>query len=222
MSLYPLFSHNQSPLSYDGYDALVSSLLGGEVATLTSYGIVGTDKHAKDVDDGYSVTGLNTVRPIVTTTLAGTENGSFLFLTDDGTTNYGTLFGTVVGANTGTTVTGGTALGPSTMTGSGKVTLWQQPGVYGVSLDALNTASITAATSLTVGTVLAYTTAGKITLRDGTAANTTSCTKIGRFIEFATSGSLVNTPSSLSRVGISGGMKTFKYMVLAWNPDTSV
>lgn len=219
MALVILFPNSVSPIGiYDGYDALASTLLGGEVATLTSYGIAGTDAHAKDVEDGYSVTGLNTVRPIVTTTLGGSEVGGMLFLVDEGVKNYGTMFGVVVGGNTGTTVTGGTALGPNTMTASGKVTLWQAPGIYGVTLDALDTTNLNATTSITPGTALSYNGSGKLTVvgsRVGSAIN------VARFIEFATNGSLVTTPSSLSRLGISGGMKTFKYAAIAWHPVIS-
>lgn len=212
-----LLNNNGTPFGqFDGYDALLSSMLGGEVATLVNYGITGTDKHAKDIDDGYTVTGLNTVRPIVTTTLGGSETGGF-FLTDDGTTNYGTLFGTMVGAQVGQVVTGGTALGPSTMSGSGKVTLWMNPGLYGVTTDALDS-TLAASTSVSVGTGLFYTSAGKLCL---TAQKVGSAPQVARVVEFSAGDTLVTTPRSLTRVGISGGMQSFKYLILSWNPPVS-
>jgi hypothetical protein len=61
-------------------------------------------------------------------------------LADDGTSEYGTSFGTVIGtvAGKGTgfgtlSTTGVVVVGPQTSTGSGKVTLWHAPGLYGVS-----------------------------------------------------------------------------------------
>lgn len=212
-----LLNNNGSPLGqFDGYDALLASMLGGEVATLVNYGIAGADKHASDVNDGYTVTGLNTVRPIVTTTLTGSETGGF-FLTDDGTTGYGTLFGTLVGAQVGQVVTGGTVFGPSTMSGSGKVTLWMNPGLYGVTLDALD-ATLAASTAVSVGTALSYTAAGKLCLVAGKVG---SAPTVARVVEFSTGDTLVTTPRSLTRVGVSGGMLAFKYLVISWNPPVS-
>jgi hypothetical protein len=61
-------------------------------------------------------------------------------LADDGTTGYGTSFGTVIGAVVGKgtgfgtlSSTGVITVGPQTTTGSGKVTVWHAPGLYGVS-----------------------------------------------------------------------------------------
>ena len=59
---------------------------------------------------------------------------------------YGTLFGAVVGGTVGQQVNGpttftGAILGPHTSTGSGKTTCWDKPGLYAVSLDAVDTTS---------------------------------------------------------------------------------
>lgn len=211
-----LLQNNGTPLGqFDGYDNL--SPLGGEVCKLVNYGITGSDLHAKDIDDGYVVTGLNTVRPIVSLTLDGDETGGF-FLTDDGTDHYGTMFGTVVGGTAGQKITGGSNLGPNTMTGSGKVTLWMNPGLYGVTLDALD-ATLAASTAVSVGTTLSYTAAGKLCL-DGQKAGV-SAPVVARVVEFSTGDSLVTTPRSLTRVGIAGGMLAFKYLVISWNPPVS-
>ncbi len=211
-----LLSNTGNPSGvWDGYDALsgTSGCLGGEIAVLTAYGVTGSDKHAKDTDDGYSVSGLNTVRPIVTTTLGGSEVAGF-FLTDDGLANYGTLFGTLVGSIAGKQITGGAVLGPHSAAGSGKITLWQNPGLYGVTLDALD-ATLAASTSVTVGTALYYTSAGKLCL---SGQKVGSAPRVAQFVEFATNGSLVNTPTSLTRVGISGGALTFHHAVINFNP----
>lgn len=209
----------QSFGQFDGYDGLSSTLLGGEVATLVNYGVTGTDKAAKDIFDGYVVTGPAPTlqnRPIVTTggsVMTGSEGG-FVFLTDDGTTGYGTLFGSVVGGTAGQVVSGGTVLGPNTMTGSGKITLWHNPGLYGVTLDALN-ASFTPSANLTVGTNLYYDAAGKLCLL---AQRVGSCPVVANLVEFTAGDTLVTTPRSLTRVGIVGGTIQFKYAVINWNP----
>lgn len=234
---------NTSAVNYgqfDGYDGLSSTLLGGEIATLVAYQNTGADKHAKDIDDGYVTSG-STVpasgqfRPVVTTTFAtGGAALRPLFLTDDGTgagtngSGYGTLFGTVVGSNAGQTVTGGTVLGPSTMSGSGKVTLWASQGLYGVSLDALDTAADGVTPSniaLTVGTHLTWGANGKITPVGSTlalafpgAANTTV---IANLVEFSTGDGLVNTPKSLTRIGIAGGMLSMKMAVINFAPPVA-
>lgn len=215
-----LLQNNGTPYGqFDGYDALLTTMLGGEVATLVNYGVSGSDKHASDVNDGYVVTGPPTTlqnRPIVTTTLGGAEAG-FVFLTDDGTTNYGTLFGSVVGGVAGQVITGGATLGPHTMTGSGKVTLWANPGLYGVTTDALD-ATLATSTNLNVGDKLYYTSAGKVCLL---AQRVSSAPSIGNVVEFSTGDTLVTTPRSLTRVGIAGGMLSFKYLIINFNPRQS-
>lgn len=220
-----LLGNNGNPFGqFDGYDALSSTMLGGEVATLVSYdSAVATDKHAKDIDDGYVVQGPSTnlnVRPIVTTVVGSASRP--LFLTDDGTANYGTLFGTLVGGNSGQTVSGGTVLGPSTMSGSGKVTLWANPGLYGITMDAVNTAGdglVTTNNALTVGTAIRYLTAnGKLTPTGSSGASTTT---VGTLVEFSTGDTLVTTPRSLTRVGIAGGMLQFKYVIINFNPPVA-
>lgn len=61
-------------------------------------------------------------------------------LADEGTTGYGTSFGTLIGAAVGKGTgfgtlytTGVVTVGPQTTNGSGKVTVWHAPGLYGVS-----------------------------------------------------------------------------------------
>lgn len=187
-ALYPLGQ-------FDGLDTQATSLLGGEVVTLTGVSITGTDKGAADLGDGYTGTTSKT-RPVVTSTL--TSGNRPLFLADEGTKYYGTLFGEVVGATVGQVVSGGTQLGPHTATGSGKVTLWDKPGLYAVTLDAVDTTGATGLaptnSTLTVGAALYATTAGLLTPNVGAAFE---AVVVGRFVEFTTDGTLVKTPSYL-------------------------
>lgn len=219
MALILLNNVGQPFGQFDGYDGLTATLLGGEVAKLIPLGFSSTDKKVKDIDDGYTVSGsplAQNVRPVVSTTMSGSEAvlTTMFFLTDDGTTNYGTLFGSVVGGLGGQQITGGAVLGPSTMTGSGKVTLWQNPGLYGVTMDALDTVNLNASSNVTVGTELTYTTGGKLTPQ-ASAADAGGPT-VANLIEFSTGDGLVNTPRSLTRVGVAGGMLQFKYAVINW------
>ena len=105
---------------YDGYSSFAP--VGGEVGVLIS---TGTNS------DGYQVLA---VRGATTG-----DTGPF-FLVDDGLTGYGVLFGnTVVRTDTGFSSGAdlGARLGPSTYAASGKLTLWDKPGLYAVTLDAL-------------------------------------------------------------------------------------
>jgi len=185
---------------FDSLDAQVSLWKGGEIAcwATTPYGASATDKAAADVlDDGYAPVGGTPVRPVVTIASTNSSAGAGappLFLADDGTNHYGTLFGVVVGATAGQTSFGpggGTNLGPNTATGSGKVTLWHMAGLYGVTLDAVDSTSgtglVTNNTGLTVGTPLQYTSLGLLT------PATTLTTKVGYFSEFQTTGSFVTS-----------------------------
>ncbi len=188
--------------TFDCLDTQISTFKGGEVCTWGSVTYQGSDLATADVNDGYTGTS-SKVRPAVTLTL--TSSSAPLFLSDDGTKGYGTLFGTVVGATAGqtsygpnSTVPASAQLGPHTALGSGKMTLWDKPGLYGVTLDAVDTAAtgvVPSNASLTVGKALTYTTAGLITM-DGSAADAGG-RLIGNFAEFATSGTRVSTPSSL-------------------------
>lgn len=72
-----------------------------------------------------------------------TAAGQLYGLVDEGTSGYGTYFGTVIGATAGQgtgfgtlSTTGVVTVGPSTLRGSGKATLWTKPGLYGVTSDA--------------------------------------------------------------------------------------
>lgn len=190
MALKPLQA--QYPFGqFDGLDSQVTSFLGGEVVGFVGVSTTGSDAHAYDVNDGYSGT-TSPVRPAVTKTL--TSGMRPLFLADEGVRGYGTLFGEVVGGTLGQVSSGGAQLGPHTATGSGKITLWGNPGMYAITLDAVDTTGVTGLvpgnSSLVPGTALYATTGGLLTPRLAAAFE---AVVVARFIEFMTTGSRVTT-----------------------------
>jgi hypothetical protein len=194
---------------FDGYTGETLNFKGGEIATWAAMPFPALG--AQDVDnDGYVLpTGLGKEVPGVSRALL-TASSKPLFLTDDGILNYGTLFGLVVGGSVGSQANGplpsqitGAILGPHTATGSGKITLWDKQGLYGTTLDAVDTAADGLVPSngvIKVGTALTYVpggaNGGQLTPVGSTnaAGNTTV---VARFAEFETNGSLVTTPVSL-------------------------
>lgn len=180
---------------FDAVDSVAANCLGGEVITWTFPDITGSDKHSVDVNDGYVGT-TTKWRPALTFNLS---NGIRpLMLCDEGTAGYGTLFGQVVGGVSGQQVTGGAVLGPHTAAGSGKLTAYDKPGLYAVTLDACDTTASTGLqptnSTLRGGAALYATSAGLLTPAVGSSFESVV---IGRFLEFNTNGSLVTTPQSL-------------------------
>lgn len=180
---------------FDGLDSEASTLLGGEVVGFGAVNVTGTDLHAFDINDGYSGT-TTPKRPVVTKTLVTGMRP--LFLADEGVKGYGTLFGEIVGGTLGQVSSGGAQLGPHTTTGSGKVTLWGNPGMYAVTLDAVDTTLVTGLvpgnSSLLPGTALYATSQGKLTPAVGSAFE---AVVVARFIEFQTTGGRVTTTLSM-------------------------
>lgn len=230
-----LILHNpgEQPLGqYDGVDALTSTVKGGEVLTFTTV-TVASDKAAADVSDGYLAPG--TSRIALTTTLAA--NNRPLMLCDDGTTYYGTLFGSVVGGSVGQVVNGpntfnGPQLGPHTAYGSGKLTAWDKAGLYGVTLDACDTNTVTGLQpsnpTLNGGAPLYATTAGLLTPNKSSAFETSGGNGlvVANFIEFRTNGSLVTTPNRLASAlnspsTVVGGVLTTKQYQAVFHFDGS-
>jgi len=218
MSLKLLQPGTQPLGQFDGYDSDVLTLKGGEVvsfAQVTTSGQPGVssgglDQAAYDVFDGYvNATGV-LKRPVVSRRYdgnAGSVSASSrpLMLSDDGITGYGTLFGSVVGGTVGQQVNGpttftGAILGPHTATGSGKVTCWDKPGLYAVSLDAVDTNAVSGLqptnTTLAVGTGLTFTSLGLLT-PVGSAGALGGAPKVANLVEFNTNQSLVTTPNYL-------------------------
>jgi len=208
---------------FDGLDSQVTAMKGGEVVTLVGVALdQATDKHASDIDDGYAGTTTQR-RPAVTSTL-GTGAAGPYWLSDEGTTGYGTLFGSVVGGTAGTVVTGGAQLGPHTATGSGKVTCWNRAGLYGVTLDACDTTASTGLqptnSTLTVAAALYVSPAGLLTPNSG-AGTANGGAIMARFVEFTTDGSLVTTPNYLASAlnspsGSLGEQLRFTMAVFHW------
>lgn len=177
---------------FDCLDGYVSTVKGGEVMTWFGVQWSGSDEAAADVtDDGYVGTTSKT-RPALV--FAYSSTNAPLFLSDDGIAHYGTLLGAVVGGTVGQQSNGpnsytGAVLGPSSALGSGKVTVWDKQGLYGVTLDAVDSANLKPTNSaLTVGSALGYTSAGLLT----PAANGVG-TVVGYLSEFQTNQSFVTT-----------------------------
>lgn len=221
MALKILQSGIQPLGQFDGYDNEITlgagGILGGEVATLVGFAFeVGTDLAAKDADgsDGY-VGVASKKRAIVTRNLP--DGARPLFLTDDGAKGYGTLFGQLVGATAGQVI-GGDQLGPHTAAGSGKVTIWDKPGLYAVTLDAVDTTAGTGLVpdngTLDVGDPLYATSTGLLTPDIGSSFDTAQVV-VGRFVEFATDGSTVTTPSYIA----GESSVEFTQAVFHFNPE---
>jgi hypothetical protein len=235
---------------FDGLDTDVLTLKGGEVvsfASVTTSGqpgvsTSGLDQAAFDVFDGYVNVAGTFKRPAVTrrfdTTTSLTAATRPLMLSDEGILGYGTLFGAVVGGTVGQQVNGpntftGAILGPHTATGSGKVTCWDKPGLYAVSLDAVDTTASTGlvptnTSSLNVGTALSFTNLGLLT-PSGSAQQLASAPVLGHFVEFNTNQSLVTTPNYLvaalnspSGSVSSVGPRSFQFATIYFAPPTNV
>lgn len=222
---------------FDGLDTEVLTLKGGEVVTFTSVLIPsdgGTDEAARDAFDGYSAPAGVIKRAAVTKTL--TSSSRPLMLADEGILGYGTLFGAVVGGTVGQQVNGpntytGAVLGPHTATGSGKVTCWEKPGLYAVSLDACDTTASTGLqptnSTIDTGAALYATAAGLLTPTLASSAGGAGPV-VGRFIDFNSNGSLVTTPNSLvaalnspSGNVSSVGPRQFAFATFYFNPPAA-
>ena len=169
---------------FDLDDADASSISGGELGLLASLD-TSTDAYASDSA---------VVGPQVQVELgAASAAAQFCGLCDEGTSGdgeYGTLFGSVIGGTAGqgtgkgTRATSGVVtVGPRTNFASGKVTLFAQPGLYGVGAAALDTPSGMSLNGALNGTVAT----GILT----TVAN--SAARVGSFIGPANDSSLVST-----------------------------
>lgn len=181
---------------FDVLDGYLDSILGGEVGTLYEAARVNSasEKAAGDVLDGY--TNVSAVTRAAVANRVNTASQRPLWLLDEGKAGYGTLFGQVIGTPVGLSTTG-TNLGPHTAAASGKVTCWHQPGLYAVSVDAVNTAAdglVLTNASCVPGLELHVLNSGKLTPAGSTDA---VAVEVGRFVEFETSPYLVNTPNSL-------------------------
>ena len=197
MALFPL-NPGVMPLGqFDVIDTELTSILGGEVMTLTTAARVNslTETAAADALDGYTYT-TGDLRPASTRAQTATEFP--LYLSDDGTSpDYLTYMGTLTGPlGLGT----GAVIGPHTASGSGKITLWDKPGLYGISvsalcsdfLDGLNFNPLAPGDGLGFGDGVDI---GKI--GHSNCTNIVAATGVGYFVEFDSGESLVTTPNRL-------------------------
>ena len=214
MALRPLQAMNPFGV-FDGYDTEYKTLKGGEVVTLAAIN-VGTDLASADANGADGYVGLVTrKRPAITKNLVSGNRP--LFLADEGIAGYGTLFGQVVGGVAGQ-VTNGTVLGPHTAEGSGKVTVWNFPGTYAVTLDAVDTSVngvVPTNTNISVSTPLYATATGLLTTAAGSRFENIV---VARFVEFSTNGSLVTSPKFL--VSASGPTASFTEAVILWTVES--
>lgn len=128
---------------FDIEDGDIDLVKGGEVAVFRTI-TYSTDGYAADVI---------TQGPGIHLKLGQVATDGIVYgLVDEGTAGdlvnpgYGTMFGTVIGSQVGQgtgvgtlSTTGTVVVGPSTIRGSGKATLWTKPGLYGVSPNAWQT-----------------------------------------------------------------------------------
>jgi hypothetical protein len=120
-----------------------TTLVGGEWVNAATAG--GSELAAADVTQVGPLSGGTTALAFAPGAKSAAAAGPpttqvFGGLADEGTTGYGTSFGTVIGAAVGKgtgfgtlSTTGVVTVGPQTTAGSGKVTVWHAPGLYGVS-----------------------------------------------------------------------------------------
>ena len=203
MALFILQPGCQPLGDFDVLDTDQANILGGEIMVLDEASMVNTatEMAAADVFDGYIADQIDINIPTRTRVVArigdtAIELRKLFYLADDGTANYGTLFGQIVGAPVGLS-TGGAQLGPNTMSGSGKVTLWDKPGLYAVTTNRLAADVVPMVWGTNQydtplpGAVLSRSTAGLLTRALGTGD------RIACFIELTGSPSLVTTPGHL-------------------------
>lgn len=138
MALKPLTPGYLPSGQYDLLDSFATNFVGGEVGVFTT--LESGDYYAADA-------GGSSITPDVKVTGGQVAAGEFYGLVDDGTSGYGTSFGTVIGGTVGqgtgfasgvasSSASGIVVVGPRTSFGSGKATLWTQPGLYGITSDA--------------------------------------------------------------------------------------
>jgi len=210
-----LLQVGREPLGqFDGYDLDYLTITGGEIGRFISVAYTlqpgaSVDSAAADVFDGYSPASMT--RPAITRTLPATAaTYRPLFLLDEGIVGYGTMLGTVVGGVVGQSVpnpsnlVGATVLGPHTATGSGKVTCWDKPGLYGVTTGSLAT-SLTVNSAVQAGDPLYANTTGNLSATAAESFDFASGnpTIVGRFVEFGTNGSLVTTQQQNASVALA-------------------
>lgn len=221
MALFPL-QPGMHPLGQiDVVDTELTSILGGEVMTLTTASRTNTATETASADalDGYTYADA-LLRPA--STRASTAAQFPLYLADDGNSpDYLTYFGSLTGAlGLGGSETG-TVIGPHTASGSGKITLWDKPGLFAVTVSALAAdfvSTIPVVAGLAPGLALGFGSGADIgkLCHDG-CSNKVAATGVGRFVEFSADPSLVTTPNRLV-----GASENFTRLVIQWDAGMGV
>lgn len=201
MALKPLTPGYLPMGQYDLLDSFAANFVGGEVGIFTTTG--SADYYAADA-------GGDSITPDVKVTGGKVEPGEFYGLVDDGTSGYGTSYGTVIGGTVGqgtgfasgvasTGAAGIVVVGPRTSFGSGKATLWTQPGLYGITSDAFTSTLPTTVNTKLYGNSTT-TTSGKLQIgSNGTQAAV--------FLNTVSDSSLVST----SAAAATGSASTAEY-----------
>lgn len=199
MALFPLQPGLMPLGQFDCLDTDLASVTGGEVMALTSAStsLSASEKAAADALDGYlyDASGPIANRAAARLALAADVNG-MLALADDGLAGYGTMFGQTIGTTAGLAVTG-TNLGPHSAAASGKVTLWDKPGLYEVTVSSLASDFVSSIgfAGLLPGATLGFNSASKLAHAD--CSGLVASSGVATFVEFSSSGSLVTTPAKL-------------------------
>ena len=217
MALYLLQPGLQPLGQFDFDDTDLPNVLGGDLGTLDQQARTNSSSVKAAFDaDGYSANLIDVGTPtgyrtVVRLADSSTETAKPMYLLDDGKAGYGTLFGQVIGVPVGLSTTG-TNAGPHTASGSGKVTLWSQAGLYGISLDAL----VNNVVPNTSGNLYDTPIPGELLYR-GANTGKLSRTQVGSekfvavFVELTGNRSLVNTPRNLV-----GGAPSFDRIVVQY------
>jgi hypothetical protein len=210
MALKPL-TPGYLPLGqFDLLDSFAANFVGGEVGVFTT--LESGDYYAADA-------GGSSITPDVKVTGGSVDSGGGLLygLVDEGSSGYGTSFGTVIGGTVGqgtgfasgvasSGASGIVVVGPRTSFGSGKATLWTQPGLYGITSDAFLSATVTdlptTVNTKLYGKVTGGATAGKLTKVD-----TSNGRQAAVFVNTVSDGSLVST----SAAAATGSASTAEY-----------
>lgn len=136
-----LLQPGMEPLGqFDIEDSDTDLVVGGEVAVFQAINYL-TDGYASDVIDQGPSVHLKLNKVSADAVIYGlVDEGSSAGLSGKG---YGTMFGQLIGGTVGqgtgiggTPTVGTVVIGPSTIRGSGKATLWTKPGLYGVTSNA--------------------------------------------------------------------------------------
>lgn len=194
---------------FDVKDDDLDSIQGGKYVELEDAGA--TEGYAADVGQVgplASAAGPTKAFEAMTFALESRTDGNMGGLADDGTTGYGTLYGTVIGGTAGQgtglgsqPTKGVVTVGPTSALASGKVTVWHAAGLYGVDSAGLAQATTNSPdtspalidTSLALNSVItaidsAHTDRGSLLSSDANATD-----QIAIYVGSVTDSSLVST-----------------------------